>query len=210
MKRKTQSNFSTIRGLIGLLCMLVVGNNTLAQQTIESTSDLKRACETSPGNVVTLNQSTKIYQGVRPTTGEEAVNCGCTLVLGPDVKLEFDFVGLRFDGLFTVRSANKGEVNFNRSLLRAPSITINLPVSGSALAVTQSLLQALAGSLNVILGDEAKMELIDKPRVFPDNYFPTTAPYPTLYAAGIINISGGRKFTGLVTDMGITAPGEYS
>lgn len=66
MKSSKQSNYSatgamkrvrlTVMGLSGLVFMLVAGGDASAQQRIESDFDLKVACETNPGNVVTLDQ----------------------------------------------------------------------------------------------------------------------------------------------------------
>ena len=98
MKSGRESNSSARAGMkpvrlavVGFVAafMLITGGDALAQPRIESTSDLKMACETSPGNVVTLDQPTKIFLGSRPPA-EEQVNSGCTLVLSPGVNLEVE------------------------------------------------------------------------------------------------------------------------
>ncbi|MBP6687748.1 MAG: T9SS type A sorting domain-containing protein [Lacibacter sp.] len=192
MKSKTQSNFSAARWLISFICMLVFGNNVSAQQTITSAAEFKTACETNPGNLVAINQSIKI------SDGNAVVNCGCTVVLANGVSLDFDRLNMTFAGPLVVKSAQKGELKFtNRSWFRASSITINLAGEGSSLATTESNLNALAGNLEITLGNDAKMELAEL------NF---SGGSEVLSATGSVKISGGKKFTGSIEGKGSLFP----
>lgn len=177
---------TAIAGLMGLAFILVAGSDASAQQRIESALELKMACENNPGNVVTIGQSTKIYI----SNAGGPVNSGCTVVLADGVALDFERINLQFVGPLVVQSAGKAELKFNqRSAFFAPSITISLAGTGSALSATETNLYALAGDLNVSLGDDAKMEFAER------NF---SGGSEGLSATGSIRISGGRKFTGSI------------
>jgi hypothetical protein len=192
MKRKNQFNFAAAQMLMGLICMLVVGNNVSAQQTITTAAQLKTACETNSGNLVTINQSTKI------SGGSADVNCGCTVVLASGVSLDFETLNMTFAGPLVIRSAQKAELKFtNKTWFRASSIAINLAGTGSALATTESNLNALAGNVEISLGNEAKMELAEL------NF---NGGSEALSATGSIKINGGRKFTGSIEGKGTLYP----
>lgn len=170
-------------GLIGLGLMSVTGSHAFAQQRIESTLELKMACENNPGNVVTIDQSTKIYIG-----GGGTVNSGCTVVLANNVTLDFENIGMTFAGPLAVQSAGKAELKFSKSEFRGTSMTFSLAGTGSALTATETNLVAVAGNLNFTLGDDAKMEFAERSFQRPSS--------DGLSATGRIQISGGRKFIG--------------
>lgn len=182
MKSKNQNNTVVTPFLIGLFCMLVTSNRISAQQTISTAAQLKAACETNAGNQVIINQSTKIADGTA------SVNCGCTMVLTNGASLDFENLNMDFAGPLVIRSAQKGELKLtNKSWVTAYSININLAGVGSSLATTESNLNALAGNLDISLGEDAKMELAGL------NFSGGSA---ALSATGSIRINGGRKFTG--------------
>jgi len=67
--------------------LLILAAAPVAAIHIESTAELRDACEFSPGNVVDLDHSTKILDGRRPP-GTEQVASRCTIVLGNGANFE--------------------------------------------------------------------------------------------------------------------------
>jgi Secretion system C-terminal sorting domain len=183
--------------LVKPICLFIVAvftiNVTFAQTPISTPAQLKTACETSPGNIVTINQSTKIFLNAAPYTPEQ-VNCGCTIVVTNEASLEFELVNMKFAGAFAVQSAGKSNFKANKSLLTANSVAFNLGGVGSDFASTQSAINAEAGNLTVTLSPQSKFELY--------GYF--NSQYSNgLSASGIVNISAGAQFTGLASGTGI-------
>ncbi len=180
---KTQSMFGTLRAafiLATLAALAVTGAQTARATHIETTGDLKRACETSPGNVVVLTHPTKISNGVRPPASEN-VTTGCTLQLDAFANVEFDQVGITFNGPFTLNGGAKANVISVESVLSAHSMALNLTSAESLLIVDESRFQATAGNLTIAFGTGGKAELKE-------------ALGSTLSASGEIRITGGNKF----------------
>ncbi len=190
-------NNSTFRNLTfrvaSLVTMAFAANVAHAQQPIATPADLKAACETNAGNIVVLNQSTKVSLPIAPSAPLQ-VNCGCTVVLNNESTLEFEQASLQFAGAFTVQSTAKGEVKLTKSAIKAIAVYIGLAGTGSAVATSQSMLQALAGNLIITLGQQAKMELYGQ-------YSRSSAE--GLSATGALNISAGSRFTGSIADMAV-------
>jgi hypothetical protein len=155
---------------------------------------LKAACETSPGNIVTINQPIKVSQPVQAFTPTQ-INCPCTLVLNNESKVEFELVNLEFTGALSIQSTGKGEAVVIKSALRAPSISMSLGGDGSQISTSQSMIHALAGNLTMTLGRQAKMELYGQ-------Y--STSVANGLSATGAVNISAGQNFTNSIADMGVS------
>ncbi len=158
-----------------------------------SPAELKTACETSPGNIVTLNQSTKIASPVISSTPLQ-VNCGCTIILNNQATFEFELSSMSFAGAFSVQSTGKGELKLTNSILRANSVSINLAGEGSSVATSQSVIRATAGNTIIALGRQAKMELYGRVN---------TSIAEGLAATGVVRISAGERFTGSIADMNV-------
>lgn len=176
----------------GSVCaaLFFLGAAPAAATHIQTTAELRAACEQSPGNVVDLDHSTKIFDGFPPPAMVH-VSSGCTIVLGPGVNFETEVVKMTFAGPFVVQSAQKGEVKLTKSLMMAPSLTFSLVGAGSALAMSESSLQASSGSITAALGDDAKLEIYGR-------NLRGEGPSEALWAASSIQISGGRRFTGVI------------
>ncbi len=168
----------------------------LGAQSIDSTAALRAACEESAGHVVFLNGTTKITSGARPPASEPVAS-GCTLVLGPDSSFETEAVSLSFAGAFVVQSPHKAKLKLARSFVSATSIDVNLSGTGSDIETNLSGLRAVAGSLSIALGDEAKLTVIERLLPGPEN---------ALASTGTVQIRGGRKFTASLNEMGVLGP----
>jgi hypothetical protein len=158
-----------------------------AQVTMSSTSELKNACETSPGNRVSISSPTDIKTGVPrgvPLANFETVRTGCTIVLGPSAKFKFDNVSMNFLGTLRIESATGNEVEFDKSGVFARSIVISLTGDGSALFVKEAAVNALAGDTFVALGNNAKLEMGGN-----------SATYGRLLeASNVVRLTAGHKF----------------
>lgn len=183
-----------MKKILILAFALTIARSPFAQQPISTPQELKAACENSPGNIVTISQSTNVSLPSFPPPPLVTVNCPCTLVLTNEATVAFEYSRLQFAGPLTFQSAGKGEVKVIKSSLRSPSLSFVLGGSNSALSTSESLLQALSGNISITLGQQAKMELYGR---LPGTTFGFSAP-------GVISINGGSQFTGSVTDMGIS------
>lgn len=158
-----------------------------AQVPMASTSELKNACETRPGNRVEISSPTTIQTGVPrgvPLANFETVNSGCTLVLGPSAKFKFDNVSMNFRGTLRIESATGNEVEFDKSGVFARSINLNLTGDGSALFIKEAAVNALAGDTIVALGNNAKLEMGGN-----------SATYGRLLeASNVVRLTAGNKF----------------
>ncbi|MFN4080590.1 MAG: T9SS type A sorting domain-containing protein [Saprospiraceae bacterium] len=174
-----------------VLTFLLAANRTNAQ--INTPQDLKLACETSPGNIVTLLQSAKVAAQAVPVT-PLTVNCPCTVVLTNSSTLEFENVNMQFAGALAVQSAGNGEAKVVGSILSAPSVSFNLGGAGSQMNTSKSKIVATAGNLTITLGTQAKSEMHTS---FAPNFT------DGLSATGVVNISAGERFTGSLAEMTI-------
>lgn len=165
-----------------------------AQQPINTPQQLKAACENSPGNIVTINQSSTISLPVFPSASTQ-VNCGCTIILANESTIAFELSNLQFAGPVSFQSTGKGEVKVIKSSLKATSIAFTLGGTNSALSASESLIQAFTGNVTAAFGVQAKMELYGR-------LTPSTAD--AIKAPGVVNINAGSQFTGSVADMGIS------
>lgn len=158
-----------------------------------TTAEFKAACEEAEGNAVVLLHSVKISNG---GAAQEHVAAGCTLILGPNVKLEIENAAITFDGPVSLQSSHNAEVIFKQSMFAAPTVTINLTGAKAALGTQDSSLHAEGGDLLIALGDEGKLEVAGQ---FPGNQ-------DALSSAGIVRIRGGRKFLSDFTGASVYAP----
>ncbi len=181
MSKKTP--FASALMLATLFC-----GTAQAQVPMTSTSELKNACETSPGNRVVINVGTDIKTGVPrgvPLANFEKVNSGCTLVLGPSAKFKFDNVSMNFLGTLRIESATGNEVEFDKSGIFARSINLSLTGDGSALFIKESGVNATAGDTVVALGNNAKLEMGGN----------TTTYGRLLEASNVVRLTAGHRFS---------------
>jgi uncharacterized lipoprotein YajG len=170
---------------IAAAMLFVFGINTAAQ-TMTSTAELKLACETSPNNVVAINVNTQISTGPQaPAT--ENVNTKCT-----QVTFEASQVSMTFNGPLRIQGGSESHVLIIESEFTATSI-VSATTSKSLFQVERSLLRATTGNIAVNSGTEGNVEI--KGPLVGGN----------LVAGGAVNISGGQKFFGSLTDAGVSA-----
>lgn len=164
---------------------------TAQAQTMSSTLELKNACETSPGNVVAINANTQISTGPQaPLT--EIVNTKCTLVIAPQVTFEASQVSMTFNGPLSIQASTEGRALFLESSFTARSVSLALGNLGGLL-VERSLLRSTVGGISVTSGVES----------FVDVRGPIVGG--GLISNQGINISGGLKFFGNLTDAEVRA-----
>lgn len=172
------------------LALVVVGTSTVAAQP-STTAELRDACQSSPGHVVVLDQATTIAAGPRaPAT--ERVATRCTIVLGPNAKLETEGVSLTFAGPLVIDSRATTELKLTRTLLSAPTIAVQLAGTGSALEASFTNLEATAGALALTFGAEGKLNL--------QGHLPAMAQ-EALAAATTVTVRGGQKFTAQLAEL---------
>lgn len=179
-----------MRNLIRTSCTAATFLSVMAfAQEINSGPTLKQACETSPGNIVQLLQTTKIENG--PAS---VVLTPCTLQLSPSASLEVKQVNMTFAGPLTIFGAYQNKVVFEEALWSAASIHITANSSGEIMA-KDSQLQATAGDISITQNPYGKMELIGN-----------LTPNPNvLEASGAITISSGIYSSVVFEDTGFQA-----
>jgi hypothetical protein len=178
-----------VRTVIIALFMLasLLAQPAQAQTPMINTAQLKQACETSPGNRVTITTSTDIKEGVLrgvPLANFETVTSGCTIVLGPSAKFKFDGVAMNFLGPLRIESATGNELEFDKSNVYARSVALSLTGDGSALFIKESGVNALAGDTVVTFGANGKLEANGN-----------SASYGRLLeASNVVRLTAGTKF----------------
>ncbi len=181
----SRRRISTLTGLLALLFLL---SGPAAAQQIETTQALKFACETNPGNVVTLNQGTKIINGVRPPATEQ-VATGCTLMLGPSASFEADQVSMTFNGPFNIISSSQGgKAVFVKSQWQATSMNFDLTAGPKGeFKMAMSEMYTTQGDLVVRVGVEGQFQVQQR-------LVTTYTPRGAIDSAGSVIVSGGNKF----------------
>jgi hypothetical protein len=167
-----------------LTALLAGPGRAAAQQPIDSTTALKRACEAGTHHIyVTVDIHVK--QGPH-----ENVSSGCKVSLGPSASFEADRVSMAFAGRFEIYSARERSVTFTHSTWKASSLGLyGGDVSG--LKNVGSLLHATAGDIEIIGGGSSTIQLQQRPALSSS----------ALKAAGSVSITGGEK---LFVDLGDT------
>jgi hypothetical protein len=181
---------------VWLAAVLLGLSLTTAAQSISTTAQLKQACETLPGNVVVLNQAVKILEGPRYPFSEQVLT-GCTIILGPNAKLETEQVAMTFAGPLVVQSAVATEMKLIRTFLSARSVNLNLTATSSAIEMEFSHIHATTGGLLITLGNQSK--LMVQNRLIP-------GPLEALTAATTLQIRSGAQLTAELSQMRISAP----
>lgn len=159
-----------------------------------TTAQLKAACETSPGNVVVINAPVKVFIGPA-FPAVETVRTGCRLVFGPLGSMEFDNVGMRFNGMLSFQASAKAILSLKKSLLSANSALVNFAAPEGTVSIDESRLLATAGGVTIDLADDAKLQ-ITKPFAGATN---------SIQATGMINLQGGRKYELAMTETRLDA-----
>lgn len=180
---------------LGLLAVAVAGLGSAAPaHALDLTAaQLRQACETQPGHVVVLNESTKIVNG------SATIASPCRIVLGAGLELEA--VSLTFAGPLTLESTVKAEVKMVRSLLSASAVSVSLTGLNSGFQTVETSVHARTGSLVLEVGAEANLLMIE--RLVP-------GPTYALSAGTSVEIRGGRKFTGLLSEVSVLAPNGFA
>ncbi len=157
-------------------------------QLTSNTADLKLACETSPGNVVTIGPNTDvvIFEGAQ-LPAVETVTTGCTLVIGSNSKFTANLVGLSFAGPFNLQSAFKTEVKVQEASIEATSMEWSLPATDSVFTLQTARLKANAGDFALTLGNKGKLEALHM----------LAGATQAIEAFGTLSIAGGHEFQGL-------------
>lgn len=177
---------SMVVAVLAITMLLVACQVALAQEPIDSTTDLKRACEAGNHQVyVTVDM--KINSGP-----DEDVASGCKISLGPVASFEADHVSMRFAGRFEIYSARERSVTFTSSVLKAPSLGFFGGDVG-AFKSYASLLEATNGGIQIISGHESAVQVQNRP----------TASLSGLRATGSIFITGSTKLFVSLRDVGI-------
>lgn len=173
---------------------IIFVQNAIAQAPITNSQQLKAACENSPGNIVTISGSTKIFE---PTISyqETTANCSCTFILNNDATLEFEQVKMNFTGNVTIQGANKSTLKLTKSLLKASNVNISLGGNGSQMSTSQSAIRAYAGNTTISFGEQAKMELY--------GVFDSSSNH-SIAATGVTTLISNDRFTASITDMVFT------
>lgn len=148
-----------------------------------TTAQLKSACETNPGNVVLINLPVKVFIGPA-FPAVETVRTGCRVVFGPNGSMEFDNVGMRFNGMLSFQASAKTILSLKKSLLSAESAQVNFAAPEGAVVIDESRLLATAGGVTIDLADDGKLQ-VTKPLAGATN---------SIQAAGMISLRGGRKY----------------
>lgn len=188
-------NRGTIKNLINksaltAIAVFVLGTAASAQ-SYTSTAELKLACETALNNIVQINVPTQISSGPQaPAT--ENVNTKCTIRLGQFASFEASQVSMTFNGQLRFEAANEAHIRFIESNFTASSMSYN-QTSKSLFQVERSRLEATVGGIVINSGSEGTVS-INGPLVGGN-----------LSAAGAVNINGGLKFYGSLTDAGVSA-----
>lgn len=198
MPQRTMNHLRALIVVSFALFIAAFSRPALAQAPITSTSQLKQACETSPGNRVIFNSSTEINQGVAigvTLPNYEQVRTGCTLVLGPSSSLEFDSVAINFAGPLRIESAAPNTFAIEKANLYATTVSVALPANGSAVMIKEGNLYATGGDLSVALGNEAKLELSGN------------GTQRMLEASGVVRLTGGEKLSATLVNGGFYGVG---
>ncbi|MBL8214766.1 MAG: hypothetical protein JNK87_28865 [Bryobacterales bacterium] len=122
---------------------------------VMSPSVFKANCEATKGSAIGVRTNLAI-------TGSSSavqVASGCTIDLAANVNLIVESANLTFTGPLNIQSRSRGALKMNKSLLAAPTITVDFRGSGSEVSTMESTLRATGGTLAVALTDEAQFEV---------------------------------------------------
>jgi hypothetical protein len=168
---------------------------------LTTTAGLKAACETRPGNAVTISNSITVNQGY-PAGYPERVATGCTITLTNGASIQFDKVGLAFAGPLTIGGGTKSGISMQEASLAGTSVALRFSGAEAYLQTSFSRIDATAGNLTVQLPSTSKMELFN----YRTDGVPLTRA--TLAATGSISITGADRLSAAFVEAGIAAGGN--
>jgi hypothetical protein len=149
------------------------------------------SCQTSPGNVVRIDQDITL-QG--RFVGDTYVSpSGCSVLLAPDASLKLDQVTLNFGGPFTVNGGSLAQVALDKGVLAAPSIELALRGDNSEVMIKEGRFFATEGDLAINFGRFAKLEMIESGGWTSGG----------LRARGALRVASDAFFSGTISKSGI-------
>jgi hypothetical protein len=158
---------------------LILSASTLSAQGLFSTSDLKRACETSANNTVNITSETKIESG-RTWPAIEQVSTGCTLIFSENAGIEFKQVAMRFAGPLTLQSSRKASLQMFESYIEAAAVNLPLFGRGSKILLGQSRMVATTGNFTISIWEDTLIDIFDR--------FAPQATLPVIQTPGLFSI----------------------
>lgn len=165
-----------------LLASAALANDLTPQQ-------LKAACETSPGNTVFVASPIKISG----FSSRVNVTTGCRLVFAPSAKFESDSINMGFGGPLVFQGGTTSAAVFTKTLFEAPYVTVDLAAGSNEVKVAESTLRATTGNLTVNVGPNSVWDVASR----------FAGRVHALQAAGAVQITGGGKFDGLLSDTSV-------
>jgi hypothetical protein len=173
-------------GALAFLVLALAPGSARAQEPIDSTTELKRACEAG-SHFIYVTTDVKITAGPQQT-----VASGCQIALGPAASFEATGVSMSFAGPFRIDSSRERSVTFTNSTWKATSLGLYVDGAASFKSLA-SLLQATAGKIEIGTGSESLVQVQSH----------QAGSANALKAAGSVVIYGGEKLFVDLTDTGI-------
>jgi hypothetical protein len=159
--------------------ILALAAASLSAQSLFTTGDLKRACETSPNNTVNITSEVKIESGtVWPAV--EQVATGCTFTFTENSGLQLKQVAIRFAGPLTLQSSRKANLEMFESYAEARSINLQLFGRGSKILLGQSRMVANNGNFAISIWEDTLVDIFDR--------FGPQASLPVIQTSGMFSI----------------------
>lgn len=157
---------------------------------------LKAACETSPGNTVVVSGPIKVAN-FSPRVN---VTTGCRLVFGATAKFESDSINMGFAGPLVFQGGTSAATVFSKTLFEAPSLTIDLAGGDNTIELSESTLRATTGNFTLNVGANSKLAVSSR----------FAGRVHAMQAAGSVQVTGGGKFDGGLTDTSVLGAGGIS
>jgi hypothetical protein len=184
--------------------LAVAAGTTVAQvDPLTTTAGLRAACESRPGNSLTISTSITVNQGY-PAGYPEPVATGCAITLTNGASIQFDKVGMAFAGPLIIGGGAQSGVTMQEASLAAPTVTLKFTTTESFLQTSFSRIDATAGDLKIELPGKSKMELFQ----YRTGGVPLTRA--TLAATGAVSIVTTNGLSAALIEAGIVAGGNLS
>ncbi len=151
---------------------------------------LKAACESAFMNTIAVNAPLKVANyGPRVS-----VASGCRIIFGPNGKLETDSINIGFTGPLTVQGGSSSGAIFVKSLVEAPSVSVDLTGTDNFLGFAESTVRATAGNVVIRTGESSKWTVASR----------FTGRAQAIIASGSVIVSGARKFEVSLSDTAVS------
>jgi hypothetical protein len=173
-------------GALAFLVLALAPGSARAQEPIDSTTELKRACEAG-SHFIYVTTDVKITSGPH-----QSVASACQIALGPAASFEATGVSMSFAGPFRIDSSRERSVTFTNSTWKATSLRLYVDGAASFKSIA-SLLQATAGNIEIGTGSESLVQVQSHRAGSPS----------ALKAAGSVLIYGAEKLFVDLADTGI-------